>query len=106
MHHCWLDRRTGKIVQYSEDTIDLIREGEFEDVPKWQQEEIEDALMVLRALGESGEDDEGDEAKRKALDDAVDLERFVVIEEISSGESFRFMADLTDEVKNPRGAKH
>lgn len=105
-NYSWLDRTTGQVITYGEDAMFAIREGNFDDLPKWLKDEVEGARMVLRALGESsGEDEEADEAVGQAPDDAVDLDRFIRIEQISSDEAFRFMEDFTNGLRNSRAVQ-
>jgi hypothetical protein len=115
--HSWLDKRTGRILSYSDEAKVAVEEGGLTDLPDWMQPDVEAATEVLRAFGElpgqaeqesvasgpspvdhsmpglepgAGEDNRGDSA--------VDPSPFVSIEPIPSHETFQFLADFTDEL--------
>ena len=88
---------------YTEEAADIVREGDYEGLPKWQEQEVEEARMVLRAFGDSEEDGESDPVLAQALEDAVDLNRFIRIEQISR--RAMFVANADRPIRPPSGGQ-
>lgn len=94
----WLDKRTGRILAYSNETVLTIEEGELDDLPEWMEDEVKAAREVLRAFGELPGQDELDQ-------DAIEPDRYVSIEQIPSHEAFQFMEDFVEALPDSRAAE-
>ncbi len=88
----WLDKQTGEVICYENDIEDeLLTGGDLSDLPKWQQEEVENARRVLRALGDlPGED--GSEA--------IEPDRYVTIPQIETHDAYETMVDFVETVRS------
>ncbi len=88
----WLDKQTGEVISYDSHIEDeLLTGGDLSDLPKWQQEEVENARRVLRALGDlPGED--GNEA--------VEPDRYVTIPRIETHDAYETMVDFVETVRS------
>lgn len=75
----YLDIETGEVEFFSHEVSSLIESGsdDFSSLPEWQMDEVEVAKKVL-----------------------ADDSRFIPIPRLESHESFKFMGEFVDEVKN------
>ena len=93
--HSWLDKRTGRVLSYSDEAAVSVEEGDVDDLPDWMKPEVEAATEVLRAFGElPGQEDTCEDT------DGINVEpnRYVSIEQIPSHEAFQFMAEFIQEL--------
>ncbi|MGB7923521.1 MAG: UPF0158 family protein [Pyrinomonadaceae bacterium] len=89
-HQYWLDKQTGEVIAFDEETARQLAAGDdLANAPEWQRGMIEGARRVLQAYGELP----GIEA-----DEPGDSDRYVQIPGIESSEAYQDMTDFAETV--------
>jgi uncharacterized protein UPF0158 len=90
-HQYWLDKQTGEVIAFDEETARQLAAGDdLANAPEWQRGMIEGARRVLQAYGELPGIGPGDVA------------RYVQIPGIESSEAYQDMADFAETVADSR----